>query len=184
MKNLFINLHPSGRINEFMECLICNIRVFDNVYVLNEGINHPAIDIKTNGRPTYLSFFNFINSVTGENDINVIANSDIYFVDFDKYPTSTQCFALTRYEPNYFLNRNDSQDSWIFKGKIRIPKYCSFYLGMPGCDNRIAWELQAIGYEVLNPSLTIKTYHVHKNANTHYGEQKVNPPYLKITPTQ
>lgn len=184
LTNLFISLFPSPRQKEFDQCLEYNLQVFDNVFVLNEGCDHNGINIPVTTRPTFRTFFRAVNHLTNPDDINVIANSDIYFKETPIAPKANQCFALTRWEgDNHFLNRNDSQDTWIFLGQIKIPRYCDFALGRPGCDNRIAKELLLNGYDVINPSLTIKTYHLHANPTDHTkAEKRVAPPYFKPIP--
>lgn len=203
MTNLFISLYNEkepARRNELRTCLMNNLKsgCFDAVWVIAEAdgegyaylqdISNLEFNIlPCNVRPTFETFFNAINTLSGADDINIIANSDIYFEDMPVKPLPHQCFALTRYEVEKngsfrFLNRSDSQDSWIFNGKIRKPSYSAYFLGTPGCDNRIGLELMRAGYEVTNPSLTIKTYHLHSNPTNHAGKAKVNPPYFRPVP--
>ena len=80
---------------------------------------------------------------------------------------------------------NGSQDSWIFRGKVTIPKYCDFFLGIPGCDNRIAWELKEVGYLMSNPTLSIRNFHIHESDFRTYSEAtvKIPRPYLFIPMT-
>jgi hypothetical protein len=189
MTTLYISAYPETsklRQNELDTCLEKNRMVFDRVIVLAE---HPkqgyenVIVLPVSCRPTFRTFFNAVNHITQKDDINIVANSDIYFQELTKYPAPHQVFALTRWESNdFFLNRNDSQDTWIFNGNIRMPGYCDFYMGFGGCDNRLAMELSRVGYEVLNPSLTIKTFHLHSIPTDHKGKLVVNRPYLKLNP--
>ncbi len=145
-------------------------------------------------RPTYRDFFDVVNSVTSDEDINVILNSDM-FVDETIAHTEKlgpdDCFALSRWEinpdgtPNHVQVqiRNDSQDTWCFRGKIKPIDFCDFTLGKPGCDNRIAHEIQKAGYNITNPSKTIKTWHLHNSNIRHYIhriEHCVPAPYLTI----
>lgn len=195
MTNLFISLFNNPvRNKEYHECLRRNSKsgLFDNIFVIAEGdenwFDYLPSDVfisilPINTRPTFRSFFNAINVITGDDDINIIANSDIYFKDIPFTPRFNECFALTRYEPTFFLNRADSQDVWMFRGRVNLPQYCDFGMGVPGCDNRISYELRAAGYEVTNPSLSIKTYHLHKHPTDHSkAAKRIAPPYLKLTP--
>ena len=185
MTNLYISLFTSHRQIEFNECIKHNLKVFDSVYVLNEGCEHTGINLPVTCRPTFRTFFKAVNHLTNPDDINVIANSDIYFKEAPIAPKRNQCFALTRYEGDVFKDMSDSQDVWIFIGKINIPAYCDFHLGIRGCDNRIAKELLMIGYDVLNPSLTIKTYHIHTDPTDHHASGKlVGQPYFKPIPCE
>ena len=80
-----------------------------------------------------------------------------------------------------------SQDSWIFKGKV-VGVKGDFYIGKPGSDNRLAYEIKRGGYIVANPSISIKSYHLHisnyrPNSNQWFVSGKfVNPPYLNVMP--
>lgn len=202
MRNLFISLfrdkEPHRRA-ELEYCLDKNRGVFDRVFVLTEHNNllvlfdehvNNVIELPVTTRPTFKTYFKAVNHCTDQDDVNVVANSDIYFdktllvVDSIRYD---QCYALTRYEHStgQFLNRIDSQDAWVFRGQINYSggMYCDFHLGVPGCDNRIAWELSRLGYNVSNPSLSIKSYHVHSQPTNHTGDKVVQPPYMKIEPT-
>jgi hypothetical protein len=100
-----------------------------------------------------------------------------------------QCYALSRWDVTNNGNIHhctwDSQDAWIFNGTIRDGEY-DFLLGKPGCDNRIAAELKTAGYEVLNPSKSIQSFHQHKTGIRNYtrNEDEVVPrPYEFVTPT-
>lgn len=176
MVNLFFNYYKSkDRQHEIDKCLEMNRKVFDNVIIFSE-------------RLTFYEMFNL--SKKYPNDINVFCNSDIYFIDTEILKTikPNQCYALTRWnktpEGIKFFNRVDSQDAWIFKGVVKdMP--VNFTPGLWGCDNRLVYELQRCGYEVLNPSLTIKTIHLHEidNRNQERTEQNtVKPPYKTLTP--
>lgn len=196
MNNLYISHYPEkdkARKAELLTCLKNNSTVFDQVFVLTEGdawwADHQVkniIQLPVTKRPTFKTFFNAINHVSHPDDINVIANSDIYFEHID-FPISIHdCYALTRYEKNgVFLNRRDSQDAWIFRGHVRFDRiHCQFEMGRPGCDNRIAWELSTAGYKVTNPSLSIKTHHIHSNPTDHSQTvHRIDPPYMRLEPS-
>jgi hypothetical protein len=152
----------------------------------NDNIYHDKlITIKQHIRPTYSDIFSIINNISNEDDINVLSNSDIYFDDTVKLLNCirlNECYALSRYENNTILiNGYGSQDTWVFKGKIKNIN-ANFFLGVPGCDNRIAYEIQQVGYNVMNPSLSIKTHHVHKSCrNWSSGDANtISPPYLYV----
>lgn len=202
MNSLFISLYEEkngARRLELETCLMRNCAVFDRIFVLAEGsengstayLDHLAGDVivllPVSCRPTFRTFFMAINGVSGTDDVNVIANSDIYFEELAAAPASHQCFALTRWDMRNghakFLNRVDSQDTWMLRGPVRQVGFADFHLGVPGCDNRINLELSRAGYVVSNPSLTIKTYHLHANPTDHSkAVKRVNPPYLKLEP--
>lgn len=207
MVNLFIGGYGEfheERARELETCLLKNLslRSIDRIYVLVEdNCNLPLrsrriAKILVQKRPTYKVFFETINLVTEEEDVNIIANSDIYFDDqsinlIDMHLGNNRCFALTRYDihPDQsisFLNRRDSQDCWCFKGKIKHENmFCDFYLGKPGCDNRIANSINEAGYQITNPSKSIRSYHLHNTQIKSYvrsEEHIVPPPYLRLDP--
>jgi len=203
MIKLFLNLFPSThltRMQEYLASLIINATLvkIDKIYILQEGdidenfkYLHEKIEyIKTDRRYSYRDFFEFINKNTTDEDINILSNTDIIF-DYSikevSRITHDECYALSRWDGNGPVTfGNVSQDSWIFRGEINIPKYCEFFMGIPGCDNRIAWELKEIGYLVSNPSLSIRNFHIHaSNFRTmNYETDRVPHPYLCITQTE
>lgn len=198
MTNLFTSyflVDEPARQKELDKCLLNNLsnELIDNVYLILEypiAYDHfnsekiKAFYIKS--RPTYETFFQFINIRSKDEDINIVANSDIYFdstIQEAVKMRANECYALTRWEGNEFLNRVDSQDAWIFKGKVKTVRG-DFSLGIPGCDNRIAYEINKAGYKVSNPSKTIKSYHIHDSGVRDYkpGRDVVQPPYLTLQP--
>lgn len=173
----------STRRAELEECIIKN---YNNPY-----INYTLIN--SSKKMTYKEFFDVSNSLTRDNDINIICNLDIYFddtINLAKNIHNNEAYALSRYDLKngnlIHFNRSDSQDAWIFKGKIRN-MFCDFQHGMPGCDNRLAYEMQKAGYFVSNPSKSIKTIHIHNSNIRNYAPgsviDTVPGPYLSIKPT-
>ena len=157
--------------------------------------------VKIAERPTFDSIFKWVNEVTGDDDINIIANSDICFDTdavslMETFLKHNECWALTRWDYNSdnvvrrgsymlpdatFMNRNDSQDVWVFKGVVRCE--AEFCIGVPGCDNRLAYEIQKAGYVVTNPSWSVKCFHLHKGSDRNWhGMEQVPGPYLLLDP--
>lgn len=103
----------------------------------------------------------------------LLANADIWFDgslgNLSAADLNGVVFALTRHEirqdgtiemmiPEF---AHGSQDAWVFKTPFLVDRLDSaFFLGLPGCDNRIAHELIAAGYKVLNPSKKIIACHL------------------------
>lgn len=175
---LFTNIYTptdERRQREISSCLRLNARAgFDAV-------------IPMTGRPTFRDMFTFANLVIEPDDVAIFANADIYFDRLALARTrrvrSNECFALTRYDIHQgkplFHASPRSQDVWAFRGRIRIPQSIDFPMGHRGCDNRLAHELQAAGYKVRNPSLTIRTFHLHETGirAADYHAQLVPGPY-------
>ena len=126
--------------------------------------------------------------------INIIANADIIIENSVHLHSITEdeAWALSRWEADQLYNHKDSQDVWIMRG--RPPKelinLLTFDMGVPGCDNRLAWELQKF-YRVSNPSKTIRCHHHHASGIRSYGKGRgqakkevVPPPYLFVEPTR
>jgi len=202
MNNLFLSLYPEknkARQLELITCLTNNSKVFDNIFILTERDGEidfiPELKNKaevfrlpTNMRPTIRTYFNCINHVCDENDINVLANADIFFKEqIQDFPKNV-CYALTRYDilkdgTEHFLGRRDSQDAWCFRGSVKMPQYVDFHQ-LPGFDNRLARELLVIGYNIRNPSLTIKCFHLHHGEKSYDGTQRVNRPFHFLPPIE
>jgi hypothetical protein len=111
------------------------------------------------------------------NDVCVIANSDIAFDDgitaVGKVVRPGVLAALTRWDddtapsmegrvdPTTWRFYSQSQDAWAFiaGGLPTFP--ADFQLGMPRCENRLAYEAAAAGVIVVDPALSIRTRHHH-----------------------
>ena len=201
MVNLYTSIYTdksAARQKELIYCLNQNIKnpLIDNIYLIVEGdVKLPQSDklILIQGkRPTYRDFFELIdNTVTSANDISIVANTDIYFNETLSLLNiqDRQCLALSRWDKTKaglkLHNERYSQDTWIFKGKMRNVRFCDFYLGIPGCDNRIAYELNRAGYRLHNPANTIQTIHYHQTNLHNYDDKtpKIPKPYLYVNIT-
>ena len=190
-----------ARRNELITCLLENIEcnVIHQVFLLLENvkapIEHPKLVTKaTTHRPKYIDFIEWANELPVDSkDITVICNSDITFDNslrlLGRALRHRHCAALARWD----LDRDGiprlrytpySQDAWIFSGKIWDFE-CNFQIGVPGCDNRLMHELFEAGYKVINPALTIRSYHRHRAPPRIYGDDKtksVGPPYRGMYP--
>jgi hypothetical protein len=196
--NLFISLfkvESQARRDEIEYCLCQNILnknirkivVFNEGYVSERLTDHKVIVIPCSSRPTYQDIFNAFE----QDYINILSNCDIWF-DGSLQRIHWLCLrsgdflCLTRREFNGNLYRymyNDSQDVWIKKGKISNLERFDFYLGLPGCDNKIAFLMFCSGYRVLNPSKFINCHHVHMSNLRNYSVSDRLPlPYLLLRP--
>lgn len=161
---------------------------------LQNNINNPLFDIvilDSLNRPTYNFFFEKINKLAGPNDINIICNADIFF---DNTATliqnikNKQVYALNHWNVGAggqmtFIDNVSSQDAWITRGKIEGVNG-DFPIGLPGSSGRIAFEFQQAGYNVINPSRSIKIYHAHNSNIKNYTEgDRVTGSYLDVAPT-
>jgi hypothetical protein len=195
--NYFVEYWDCGneeRNLEVINCINSNIesKFFDNVFVfsITNDFRIKTNIIKTT-RITYQSIFDI-----DQNGINILANSDIQFDESIKKISiikDDEFYALTRYEEDGKLHKyydpyrgSDSQDVWIWKDRCKITN-ANYSLGIPGCDNKIAYDAYMSGYNVKNPSMTIKTHHKHKT-NSREGtsgsvKYRLDPPYKLVLPT-
>lgn len=207
--NLFVNWYKEineQRYDEYFTCLSNNFlnSAIDKIYVLCENILPPNVDlyskkfefIEVLSRPTYKDIFEIVNSVTGEDDVNIISNTDIYFDDSIRYVEPTldykTVYCLTRWNQMengeaVFHNKKDSQDVWIFRGKMKHFSGGNYTMGIAGCDNKIAHDFNTSGYKLLNPSLSVKAYHLHNTQIRNYKKDgvvhRLPPPYQFVTPS-
>jgi hypothetical protein len=211
MVNLFTSYFKSdneNRQDELDFCLNKNIEneFIDKIYLLSETedveFNNSKVEVIPHNRPSFKDFFEIINQKTSTTDINILSNSDIFFDNSLKFTEkilkTNVLLSLLRWEfgvvPKIEIMRSDCQDTWIWIGKMKELNYSDFYLGKLGCDNRIAWEFQNVGYHLLNPCTIIKTYHYHtSNIRTYeqtiVGQQShdknkdvIKPPYQYVRP--
>jgi hypothetical protein len=183
------------RNDEVINCINNNIKsnLFKNIFIFSEKKEKKLLHetIKAS-RITYQYIFD--NSIDG---INIFCNSDMEFDETLKLAQNIkedEFYALTRYEDDMMLHKNtdpykgyDSQDVWIWKDKCKI-KNANFFLGLPGCDNKIAYYAEQFGYKVKNPSLSIKTYHRHitniRDGTSSDLSKRLPPPYKLIPITE
>ena len=202
MINLFTTYYHEANESRRAEldfCLSLNL-FFDRTVILAEGdfphLKHEKrLIVNSGARPTFSDFLRMM--ALYPDDLNILCNTDIFFnrKNIEEYCNDmpeSHCYALSRADINSFgdyelFDRPDSQDAWIFKGAPK-PIHADFCLGIPGCDNRFAYELQQAGYTVLNRSRSIHAYHVHASNVRNYIKQDgtvsetVPPPYLLLNP--
>jgi hypothetical protein len=193
---------------ELKLCLEKNLGcpMIDRIVLLNEaagltyGIKHPKIQERVVGkRLGYADVLRWIYEEAPANSIVVFANADIYLDDSWRalwsIDTTDLAFALLRWDmkegkPVIFGPRADSQDTWMVDAnsvKKRTWDWAAvdFPFGQGGCDNAIALELFKQKFLVVNPALTLKTYHVHETALRTYDPRNIvdKPAYLYVQPT-
>jgi len=187
--------------------------LIETIHLLNERIYTPAelglskeiCDQKirqTNiaRRLRFSDVFTYIrtNDVRG---FHILVNSDICFdatlanLRQSELPLKRQMLAQLRYEYNptdpvaspIFGPRFESQDTWMFHSNFPIPEQAeralAFEFGKPGCDNKLVYLMNVLGYEVINDPAFVKTYHVHKSMERDYGAKDIiSPPWAAIVP--
>lgn len=204
-------LHKNARRSkEIALCLRRNVENphIEKIYLLNERIysdselgihSDKIIQIDCKKRLKFADVFNYIR----ENQIhayNVIINADIFCnssiqnLKYTQMHVEKQAIALLRYEyvsddkePHLFGPRDDSQDAWIIHSQF-IPneketKMFAFEFGKPGCDNKVIYLLNILGYQLFNDPFFIQIYHVHQSQERNYTQMDViHKPWGIIVP--
>lgn len=202
----------SERYKEIKETLSYNTynKYIDKIILLNEriysseelGVSSDKIkQVNIKKRLTYKDVFDYAETL-GDNKYIILSNSDIFFdatikrIKISGLTTNKKLFSLLRYEykPGTSLKncklfgpRPDSQDSWIWHSKWKIPKDISkvlnIELGKAGCDNKIIYLLNILGFACFNEPVLIKSYHHHNTIIRDYKHSdRVSKPYHAIFP--
>jgi hypothetical protein len=183
-----------------------NNKEINNLYLLLSdpidvvGENIVKIDM-LDEQPTYQDVFNIINTVTKSDDINIIINSDCYIDEpniqlIKENIDKKQVYCLSRWDilslspfSTRHFNSSESQDAWVFIGKMNTNIKSNFKMGVSGCDNAIAYEFKRTGYMTSNPSKDIKVIHYHLSNIRTYGNigvtkeiHRIRLPYHFIMP--
>jgi hypothetical protein len=110
--------------------------------------------------------------------ICAIANSDISFdaslaavepllsrpsvlVALTRWDDDTAPSMEGRVDPVTWRFYSQSQDAWIFRAGALPSFHADFQLGVPRCENRLAFEAARAGIVIRNPALSIKARHHH-----------------------
>jgi hypothetical protein len=176
----------ASRRAELLECFRRNLAldVFAEVHVLLEDGRRPDLDdpklhlVEHGRRATYRDLFDYASVQLGGRRV-VVANADIYFGDdltrLDAVDLAGKLLCLSRWDAQRdgsarLFEHGESQDAWIFDPPIAAFP-CDFHLGVPGCDNRLAWEAAHAGLAVENPARSLRAYHLHLSGVRRYGER-------------
>jgi hypothetical protein len=155
-------------------------------------------------RMKYIDVFNFVKQQQLSGYI-IFMNSDIFLdktVDgLFKTPLASEKTFMSqlRFEfnpANKHLQLNKlfvnwitySQDTWIYHTNYQPTqqqlKLFDFEFGKPGCDNKIIYLMNILGYKIINNPFLVKTYHVHMSQERNYSQKDlVPPPHLRCYPT-
>lgn len=150
------------------------------------------------GRATYGMCFDLARELYKNRKV-VVCNADIFFDDtlklLDTYDLTDHFLALTRWNVlkdgsieifkqydsfgnfSHILSES-SHDAWLFVSPLRKFNNEQFCLGIMDCDAAIAYQAQASGLHVLNPCLSILSYHLHLSGLRHYNAK--DHPYAQF----
>ena len=190
----------SKRRREIQKCLEINTKskLIDRIILLNEKyetlpVSSEKVEQRSIGkRLTYAD----VLRAGAEMPLDVIlvfANADICIDDATwkqlwDVNLENKFIALLRYDvpesgiladARLFGPRADSQDTWvvrvedIVKREATICKGLDFQFGRMGCDNAVALEMLRQKFLVINPCLSLKTYHYHTSGVRNYEKTDV-----------
>jgi hypothetical protein len=203
-------LRRNLELSELKKIILLNERIYTEeelgISDLSNENKQKLEQISINKRLTYKDALLFIKQMcdSGNRGYFILVNSDIFF---DKSLENLKITSLSREKAFYALLRFEylekykenlhqshlcgptktSQDTWIihsnFCPSINEIEKCNFYLGLPGCDNVIAYLFNSFGYKIYNEPFVIKTYHLHSSQIRNYSEADRLPrPYLFLFP--
>ncbi len=198
------------RNKELQKCLRYNVEnpYIDKIYLLNEkiysdtelGIQSDKIDQKNIvNRIKFKDIFNFVEKEQLKGYI-ITCNADIFFdktvINLRKSEMSKKKQLLSQLRFDYtnkqlgkcklFGPRADSQDTWIWHSNFnpyKDQKIFNIIFGKPGCDNKLIYLFNLIGFDVVNQPYFVKTYHIQASQERDY--QKTQPyqgPYMMKSP--
>jgi hypothetical protein len=135
-------------------------------------------------RPTYRLWLECSREL-GLRGISVLANSDIYFDEtlprLRRYLDGPQKFlALSRHDKVGSAlvphpNPKWSQDVWAVDTRSQLApgllKSLDIPLGVPRCDNKVAYLFAVHGWELFNPMSDVRSVHVHETQQRNYDKR-------------
>ena len=141
--------------------------------------------IRMDRRPTYQDWTRLAEAYCPQ-DISILANADIYFDETlsrleDVFATDPTGFvALSRYElidnkTSLHPNPHWSQDSWAYcpahASNPDRDRRLNFPLGVPRCDNKVAYIFAVYGHAIYNPCHQVRSIHVHETGLRTYDKK-------------
>ncbi|WP_300540858.1 exostosin family protein [Maricaulis sp.] len=156
----------------------------DDESVVDTAGGHVSV-IRMDRRPTYQDWTQLAEACCPDH-ISILANADIYFDEtvsrleevFEADPTGF--VALSRYElqgneTRLHPNPHWSQDTWAYlPAKASNPdrdRCLNFPLGVPRCDNKVAYVFAVYGHAIYNPCREVRSIHVHETGLRTYDKK-------------
>lgn len=191
------------RQTELNNCLINNAKNpnIKTIYLLNSEIYNidfvedaykcKIVQFLVNDENKERLHYNFAIQFINYNLVDekcILSNSDIYFDEtlelIETFDFTNNAFALSRHDNGVLVSDAVcSQDSWVFKSPLNVDiSNLNFMFGVPVCDNIFSGFMVVHGYKVYNPSLSIKSYHLHEsNYRTYSEDVRIHGLYLNIS---
>jgi len=172
-----------ARRAEFDVCLKKNVEnnFISRIVLFIDDDSEPTINsdkitiIKIDSRPTYQDWISKSRELY-DGSLSLFANTDIYFDDtindLKRTLSGKQDFlALSRWEvvqgkTHMHSSPHWSQDVWGISDPTAIDEKLisslDFSIGVPRCDNKIAYAFAIRGWSIYNPCSLVKSYHLHE----------------------
>ena len=195
-KCLFYNSHNSY----ITKIILLNERLYsDEELGVKSG---KIVQVVTGKRLSYKDAFDHVTNNNIEGYL-ILANTDIFFdksvinVMRSGLTTTRKMFCQLRFEYDGSSNlrncrifgpRPDSQDTWIWHSNMKTTKsqrkILDIHLGTQGCDNKVIYLFNLLGFICHNEPHLIKTYHYHKSQIRNYNSntKRATLPYYAIFP--
>lgn len=182
----------SERQAELDECVRRNLactHISRLVLLIDDGHLPPLTDPKLEivhivKRPTYQQWIDLSRQLD-QSCLSILANTDIYFDD------TLSCIQSALYHPETFMaltrydkqgenciphpNPHWSQDAWALRSSSCMPetlyKALDVPLGIPRCDNRVAYLFAIHGWKIVNPLKYIYSVHLHETQQRNYDKK-------------
>ena len=195
MINLFTSYYQCGDAVRQMEIDLCLRHNVENpsidrlIVFIDDGselcVSSPKVHvINMDRRPTYADWIAETKNLNLDG-VSILCNSDMHF-DTDITQIS-QCFegaknfvALSRYEVlgeevKLHPNPHWSQDVWAVDTKDlsdeSLFRTLDFSMGVPRCDNKVAYQFGIYGWAIINPCNFVRSYHVHETEFRTYDKK-------------
>lgn len=181
------------RRSELLMCLHENLgnKFIDKIYVFTPKpfnfTNEKLEVIIRDKAPTFTDYFTFANTLNG---ICLIATPDMILDESIEAvkDIGEDFMALTRWNTDAEGNATPfesyvSQDVYAFTVPVKVPD-APFDFSMRGCDNRITYLMNELGYKIKNPQGQVKTVHFHLSEFRPSSVRRVGGPYLALKPTK
>ena len=197
MKSILIFqwFNPTNKLrkDELIECIEHNLKIgFDEIIIFNDSIEPQfhgknIINININRRIKFSDYVEIINQPEKFGAFVVLTNTDIKIdpniFSLKNILSTKEIAVITRYQSNGQLadNPHCTQDVWV---AISQPIHKSVIhqsqipLGVPGCELRFAEIIFNSGFNVCNPSLSIKNIHIHSENSIHLDANRIYGAYL------
>nr|WP_320136357.1 hypothetical protein [uncultured Amphritea sp.] len=195
MINLFFPYFQCGDIDRQKEidlCLEKNIKNngVDYIFLIIDDDSQCPFDdekvkiINIDTRLTYKTWYELTKRYC-KDGISLLCNSDIYFDEtisylYESIQDNNSFLALSRWELindsiSKHPNPHWSQDAWAMKVESELSlsfiQLLDFPMGVPRCDNKIAYLFATRGWKVFNPINSLRSIHVHESQMRTYDKK-------------